>query len=241
MKTCLLVPCMNEIDGLKEIVPNVNPDWYDRLIILDGGSTDGSVEFATAQGWEIITQTRRGMRMAYMESYPHITEDIVVTFSPDGNSVLDAIPLLTARIKEGYDMVIASRYKDDAKSDDDTALTGVANWCFTKIISLFGYPYTDAMVMFRAYRREVPEKLKLNVERSAWYEKHMGRYVSWEPLMSMRAAKAGLRLEEIPSDEPIRIDETGQGTLLPTTRISHFKAGLACGLQWLEEMVFWKF
>ena len=40
-------------------------------------------------------------------------------------------------MKEGYDMVIASRYKDNAKSYDDTILTGFGNWIFTKSINLF--------------------------------------------------------------------------------------------------------
>ena len=63
------------------------------------------------------------------------------------------------------------------------------------------------MVMFRGYRREVPEKLGLTLNRGEAYEVHSaGRYVSWEPLMSIRAAKARLRIAEIPADEPIRVD-----------------------------------
>ncbi|HBE87795.1 MAG TPA: hypothetical protein DDW67_01445 [Elusimicrobia bacterium] len=166
----------------------------------------------------------------------------MIVFSPDGNSVLETIPLLAEKIRSGYDMVIASRYKGAAKSYDDTAITHLGNKIFTNTISaLFGFRYTDAMVMFRAYRREVPEKLKLNVRRSAFYEKYFGRHVSWEPLMSIRAAKAGLRIAEIPSDEPKRIEEKKGRILLPSSRINHYKAGMACGLQLLEEFFRWKF
>src|SRR5260221_12111620 len=107
------------------------------------------------------------------------------------------------------------------------------------MISSFGYPYPDAMVMFRAWRRDVPEKLGLNLIRGDFYERHFGRYVSWEPLMSIRAAKAGLKISEIPSDEPLRIDQAeGRRGLLPVTRIHHFHAGFACFLQVLEELIF---
>lgn len=241
MKTCIVIPILNEIRGLKEIAHKIKPEWYNRIIILDGGSTDGTLEFAKEKNYEVIVQKRRGIRMAYIECYDHIKEDIIITFSPDGNSLVETIPMLAEKIKEGYDMVIASRYKDEAKSYDDTLITGAANFVFSLIISLFGYRYTDAMVMLRAYRRDVPDKLKLNMVRSPFYEKYIGRYVSWEPLMSIRAAKTKLRVVEIPSDEPKRIDEDNKGYVLPTTRINHFKSGFACLFQIVEELIFWKF
>ena len=240
MKVCIIIPTLNEIQGLREIVPSIKPEWYDRVIILDGGSTDGTLEYAKEKNYEVIIQKRPGMRMAYIECFESIKEDIVITFSPDGNSVVETIPLLIEKINEGYDMVIASRYKGEAKSYDDTFITGIANVIFTLLISLFGYSYTDAMVMFRAYRKDVPEKLNLNLVRNPIYEKYVGRHVSWEPLMSIRAAKAKLRIAEIPSDEPKRIDEDYKSHILPKTRINHFKAGFACLFQVFEEMVFWK-
>lgn len=240
MKVCILIPTYNEIQGIKEIVPRIKKEWYDRLIILDAGSTDGTIEYAKKSGYEVIVQKRPGIRMAYIECYGAIEEDIVVTFSPDGNSVLETIPLLVNKIRDGHDLVIASRYKDEAKSYDDTWLTGMANFLFTFMISLFGYRYTDAMVMYRAYRRDVPKQLKLTELRNEWYEKYIGRYVSWEPLMSIRAAKKKLKISEIASDEPVRIDEDGMGTILPKTRIHHFRAGFACLFQLIEEFTFWQ-
>lgn len=241
MKVCVVIPTLNEIQGLRWIASNMRREWYDNIIILDGGSTDGTVEYAREKNYEVIIQKKPGMRMAYIEWYPHITEDIVITFSPDGNSIVETIPLLIEKIKEGYEMVIASRYKDEARSYDDTWITGMANVAFTRLISLFGYRYTDAMVMFRAYKRDVPARLKLNVLRGEFYEKYIGRYVSWEPLMSIRAAKNRLKIAEIPSDEPQRIDEQFKGHILPTSRINHFKSGLACLFQLFEEAIFHKF
>lgn len=239
MKVCIVIPTLNEIQGLKEIVSKIPKEWYDRIIVLDGGSKDGTIEYARQNNYEVIVQKKPGMRMAYIECYEHIKEDIVITFSPDGNSIVDTIPLLIEKIGDGYDMVIASRYKDKAKSYDDTLITGIANAVFTSLISLFGYPYTDAMVMFRAYRREVPEKLRLNIVRGEKYEKYIGRYVSLEPLMSIRAAKEKLKIAEISSDEPERIDEDHKGYLVPKSRISHFKSGFACLFQVIEEFVLW--
>jgi hypothetical protein len=95
--------------------------------------------------------------------------------------------------------------------------------------------------MYRGYRREVPEKLGLTVRQSDLYENHRaGRYTSWEPHMSMRAAKARLRIAEIPADEPARLDTAGQGHFLPATRIQHFSAGWYILIQWIDEWVHWK-
>lgn len=242
MSVCILIPTRNELQGLKEIVPQIQPEWYDRLVIVDGDSTDGTVEYARAKNYEVFEQEGRGIRDGYLGVYGQIKEDIIITFSPDGNSIPEAIPCLVEKIEEGFDMVIASRYKNDARSYDDTWLTGLGNYVFTKLISLFGYKYTDAMVMYRAYRKEVPARLKLNVKRSHFFEKYIGSYVSWESLMSIRAAKAKLRIAEIPFDEPKRISEEPQrGLFLSISRIYHFRTGLACFLQLLEELVFWKF
>ncbi|MBM4419945.1 MAG: glycosyltransferase, partial [Chloroflexi bacterium] len=44
------------------------------------------------------------------EAMERVTGDIVITFSADGNCIPEVIPELIARMREGYDMVIASRY-----------------------------------------------------------------------------------------------------------------------------------
>lgn len=241
MTVSMVLPCLNEVKSLQLFLPDFISRGFHQLILLDGGSTDGSVEYAASMGCQIVKQTHKGMRAAYLDLYDHLTGDLVITFSPDGNSLVEAIQPLIAKLEEGYDMVIASRYKDGARSFDDTLLTGAANWTFTRLISLYGFKYTDAMVMFRGYRREVPEKLGLTLNRGEAYEVHSaGRYVSWEPLMSIRAAKARLRIAEIPADEPIRVDLSGQGMLLPATRIQHFRVGFYCGLQLIEECLRWK-
>lgn len=237
MKTTILVPVLNEIVGLKHVMPQVKREWYDQILVVDGGSKDGSVEYALEQGYEVVRQTRPGMRSGYLEAFPQIRGDVVVCFGPDGNSVVEDIPRLLDKMREGYDMVIASRYKDWAHSDDDTALSAVGNAAFTKVISLFGHPYTDAMVQYRAWKKDLPVRLGLTNPRSPFWEAHVGRYVSWEPQLSIRCAKIGARVAEIPSNEPKRVDQAGSGVLLPASRIRHFRVGFACLMQVVEEAI----
>ena len=62
------------------------------------------------------------------------------------------------------------------------------------------------MVIYRAYRKAMAQELGLDREDAyALPEKLFRTKISWEPLLSVRAAKANLKITEIPGDEPARI------------------------------------
>lgn len=234
MKITLLLPTLNEIDGMKAIMPRIKPQWYDQIVILDGGSTDGTIEYARQQGYFVYVQQKTGFRHAYTEVLPYITGDTVITFSPDGNSIPELIPQLSNKIKDGHDMVIVSRYLDGAESEDDDIITAFGNWFFTKTVNLlYGANYTDAMVIFRAYKTKLIYDLELH--RDEGYEtaeRLFNTKISWEPLLSVRAAKKKLKIAEIPGDEPPRIGGERKLKIL--------KWGAAYYFQFLREKFFWR-
>ena len=203
----LLVPTLNEIAGMKAVMPLVQREWVDQILILDGGSTDGTIEWARRNGYEVHIQSQPGIRQAYMEALPKVRGDVLLTFSPDGNSIPALIPQIIAKIDEGFDMVIASRYKPPAKSHDDDWVTAFGNWMFTRIVNLLHRgKYTDAMVIFRAYRTRLIQELELDQDR--WYQTPETLFrcrISWEPLLSVRAARRRLKVVEIAGDEPVRV------------------------------------
>jgi glycosyltransferase involved in cell wall biosynthesis len=200
------MPVLNEIEGLRVILPQVRREWCDQILLVDGGSTDGSVEFACAHGCETYVQQRRGIRHAYLEAWPRIRGDIVITFSPDGNCLPEAIGRLREKMLEGYDMVIASRYLGGLRSEDDDAVTRFGNWMFTTAINrLHGGHYTDAMGIFRAYRTALFYELDLHLEESYATEKLFGTVMGVEPLLSIRSAKHRRKVAEIAAPEPPRV------------------------------------
>ena len=202
----LLVPVLNERGAMEIILPKVDKNWVERILIVDGGSNDGSVEYARDNGYEVFTQVGKGHRGASLEGLQKITSDYVLTFSPDGNCIPEVIPELIEKIHEGYDMVIASRYKDEAQSYDDTFFTGIGNACFTWLISkLHGHVYTDSLNIFRIYKTKIYFDLDIGKDKSYWQEKLFFTSMGIEPLLSIRAAKKGLKIEEIAADEPDRI------------------------------------
>ena len=219
---------------MKVIMPQIKREWVDQIIITDGGSTDGTIEYAREQGYEVHVQKKRGFRYCYFEILDMIEGDVVVTFSPDGNSVPELIPDLIEKIKEGYDMVIASRYLGDAVSDDDDMLTAFGNWLFTRTVNLLhGGHYTDVMVIYRAFHKQLIYDLDLDKEDSYTTPERIFRCImSWEPLFSVRAAKRKLKVTEIPGDEPARIG--GERKLLI------WRWGACYYYQFWREVLFWK-
>jgi glycosyltransferase involved in cell wall biosynthesis len=229
----LMVLTLNEIDGMRAIMPRIQRDWVDQILIVDGKSTDGTIEYAREQGYEIYIQKEPGPRFAYNEALEHVRGDIVITFSPDGNSIPELIPPLIAKMRDGYDMVIVSRYLDGAKSEDDGLLTGFGNWMFNRLINtLHKGHYTDCMVIYRAWRKSLYYELDLHKDDSYVTEKMFGTVMGVEPLLSTRAAKRGVRIGEIPGDEPPRIG--GVAKLQP------FRWGAAYLTQVLREFYHWK-
>jgi glycosyltransferase involved in cell wall biosynthesis len=207
VKTTLIVCTLNEITGMKMIMPQIDRKWVDQIIILDGGSTDGTVEYAHENGLFVYGQKEPGLHNAYTEVLPLVEGDIIITFSPDGNSIPELIPRLVEEMAEGYDMVIASRYLDGARSADDSWLTGFGNWLFTHTINLlFGARYTDAMVIYRAYKKQMLYDLEIHLGKTYELPERLFRTkIGCEPIISARAARRRLRITEIPGDEPPRI------------------------------------
>jgi glycosyltransferase involved in cell wall biosynthesis len=212
----IFLPTLNEIDGLRAMLPRIAPEWYDELIVVDGGSTDGTVEFLRAANIKVITQRRRGFANAYAEGFRASSGDIFITFTPDGNCIPELIPELIREARKGYDVVYVSRYLPPAKSYDDGLITGFGNFFFTWIVNvLFKARFTDLLGGFRAYNRAAVLKMGLDVqEEQNRFTQRFDLLNVWEVAGCIRAAKLRLAVKEIPGDEPKRIGGKSKVSIL---------------------------
>jgi glycosyltransferase involved in cell wall biosynthesis len=195
----LLLPTLNEYDGFKEIFPQIDRTLFDDILVVDGGSTDGTVEYAIANNLRIMSQlkTRKGLGNAVIDSISTLKTDCVIEFSLDGNCMVEQLPELVQRLREGYDLVVVSRYLPPAKSADDNFVTAFGNFMFTRMTRWLGnYPITDALTIYRGF--------DVNFIRYPEFEGMLKGPV-FEPLISAIACARNLKIFEIPGDEPKRI------------------------------------
>jgi glycosyltransferase involved in cell wall biosynthesis len=196
MKTTLFLPVKNEIEGLRLILPRIRREWVDEIVVVDGNSTDGTYELCQEMGFKVVRQRTDGICGAYWECLEIAQGDAIIPFSPDNNSIPELIPDVVAKLRQGYDMVVVSRYLPGARSDDDDRVTRFGNWMFTGLVNLlFGAKYTDSLVMFRGFRTHLVKDLALDEKGLPVFEIQLG----------IRCAKAGRRVVEIPGSEPKRI------------------------------------
>jgi glycosyltransferase involved in cell wall biosynthesis len=186
----LVVPTLDEADAIAGVIAEVPADAVAEIIVADSGSRDGTQARARAAGAEVIVLAERGYGRACAAgaSAARTSAEIIVFLDGDGSDRADLIPTLTAPILDGrYDFVIGSRTRgrrEPGSMSWHQVLAGrLAGWGMRL---LYGVAYTD-MCAFRAIRRDALAGLGL---REMTY--------GWNLEMQMRAARAGLRILEIP-------------------------------------------
>ena len=199
-KSSLLIFSRNEIDGLTAIFPKIPFNAVDEVIAIDGHSTDGSVEFLQSRGIKVITQTRMGRGNAAIEGINQTSGEIVVFLSSDGNENPADVPKLIEVISDA-DVAVASRFMKGGESDDSDdpiRIRRFGNRFVTFLVNLiWNAGVTDSTNGLRAIRRPAWNKLGID-----------SPYHETEFQITIRAAKLGMKIREIPTIEGKRVGGT---------------------------------
>ena len=127
MKIALCILALNELECLKVIFPKIQAPTentgYSAIYAIDGGSTDGTKEFFKLHNIEIIQQRRRGRGEAIKAAIEQIDADAFLFFSPDGNEDVLDLFRFEEYLKQGADLVIATRMVNGAFNEEDI------HWC----------------------------------------------------------------------------------------------------------------
>jgi len=184
----VVIPTFNEAASIAGVVTELPRNVVDRVIVADGGSTDGTPDIARGAGAEVVV-VGRGYGLACLKGAERAApDDIVVFMDGDGADDPAALAALVAPIRAAeQDFVIASRARGEREPGSMAAhqlFAGRAVGWLSNL--LYGVRYTD-MCAFRAIRRETLLSLGM---RELTY--------GWNLEMQMRTARAGLRVLEVP-------------------------------------------
>jgi glycosyltransferase involved in cell wall biosynthesis len=187
-RVALIIPTLNEEATISSVVRSIPHEIVSRVIVADGGSTDETVARARAAGAFVLDAGHGYGRACLRGAEVAEDADILVYMDGDGADDPRAIAMLVAPIAaREADFVIGSRVRGEREAGSmawhQVAAGVAAGWLIGR---LYGVRYTD-MCAFRAIRRNVLMALGM---RELTY--------GWNLEMQMRAARAGLRIVELP-------------------------------------------
>jgi len=185
------VPAFNEAENISEII-NRSKKYADEVIVYDDGSVDDTQQVAVSAGATVIrSPENKGYGIAIRSLFQAAKEkdaDIMVTLDSDGQHNPDQIPSLIEPLRQGFDLVIGSRFLRNADKEKVPKFRSFGIKTITKLTQAASYRgITDSQSGFRAYNKNALSKINL-------YEDGMA--VSTEILL--RAGEKKLLVAEVP-------------------------------------------
>jgi glycosyltransferase involved in cell wall biosynthesis len=217
------IPCEGGSPTVSVIVPTLNearnlPYFFNRLprdlhevILVDGGSADGTVRIARRlyPRLVVVRQTRSGKGNALACGFAASTGDILVTVDADGSTDPAEIPHFVSALVEGAEYAKGSRFRPGGDSHDITRFRRIGNHGLNGVVNLlFGTSFTDLCYGYNAFWRHVLDCLELpdvTLPAAADGEKLWGDGFEIETLINVRAARRRLRIREVASVEHRRL------------------------------------
>lgn len=223
---CVVIPVINEGDRIRHLLERITANKISGIadiIIVDGGSTDGSLDLEFLKAHDVnalLVKKDAGklsaqLRCAYAYALERGYEGIVTI---DGNDKDDPqpIPEFIKALQEGYDFVQASRFISGGTAENTPKSRDFAiRWIHAPMLSLFsGFSWTDTTQGFRAYSRKMLLDPRVAPFRDVFNTYELLAYLSY------RVPKLGFRCIEKPTSRRYPKGEV-------PTKIGGFRGNLA--------------
>ena len=194
-----------------------------QFVVVDGGSTDGTIEEAKKMGLEVVVQKSKGHGAAITLGVEITKSDNIVIFGPDGNHEPEEITQLISKAQEGYDQVIVSRFGKGSVNLDAGKIDAFGNRMFAFFTNLFfGGKLTDVLNESRLITRKAMLEIKFDA---------IGLDSTLQ--MTIRGLKKRQKIFEIVGNEGSRIG--GKRKMRP------FQTGCLLTKMIVKELIFWNF
>jgi glycosyltransferase involved in cell wall biosynthesis len=224
-RVSVVIPALNEEETIGAVVRAVPREIASEIIVVDNGSDDRTAERAREAGARVVSEPRRGYGRACRAGARAVAADceIIVFLDGDGSDCPELMERLVAPVAAGtHDFVIGSRTRGRREAGSMNFQQLFAGRAAGLLLgALYGVGYTD-MCPFRAIRRDALARLPMREETYGWNLE-----------MQMRAARADLRILEVPVDHRRRaggeskVSGNLRGTLRAGARILYTVARIA--------------
>ncbi len=201
-RTLVIIPTYNERENLPLIMGRVHAALPDvHILVVDDGSPDGTGQLADELSLAdpdrihvMHRVSKDGLGAAYLAGFDWgLSREytVLVEMDADGSHAPEELPRLLAAVDGGADLAIGSRYVPGGTVRNwpwrRLALSRTAN-TYSRV--LLGVDINDITAGYRAYRREVLEKIDLSAVDSKGY--------CFQIDLTWRAINAGFTVVEVP-------------------------------------------
>lgn len=200
MKISLCLMVWNELAGCQIDVPHLPRDAFDEIYAVDGGSTDGTVEYLQSQGIVVYRQPKRGLNAAYEHADEMSGCDAVVVFFPKATTPTEDLRKFRALFEQGNELVVASRQIPGSVNEEDAHLWRPRKWAVWWLSLLAaviwrreGHWLRDVLHGFKGWTRPAFARMKI-----------LDHGVSIDIEMVVRSYKLRIKRVEFPTSEIAR-------------------------------------
>lgn len=204
----VIIPTMNEAKNLPLVLPYLPMEWIDEVILVDGRSTDNTIEVAKQllPSIRVVLETRKGKGIAMRAGYEESIGDILIVLDADGSNDPREIPRYITALLEGADFVKGSRFAPGGGTTDMPRYRKLGNGFFVLLTNLlFGVKFTDLCYGFHAFWRHCLEPIKL--------DSYSGFEI--DTALYLQAVRSRLRIIDVPSFEGYRFYGSGKLQTIP--------------------------
>lgn len=200
MKTSLCLMVWNELEGCKKDVPKLPRDAFDEIYAVDGGSTDGTVEYLQSQDIRVYRQPKKGLNAAYVHANDVSSCDAIVVFFPKATTPPEDLRKFRPLFDQGYQLVIASRQIQGSVNEEDADLWRPRKWAVRALAVLAGIVWRregvwvrDVLHGFKGWTRDSFNRMKV-----------LDYGISIDIEMVIRSYKLRIKRVEFPTAEASR-------------------------------------
>ena len=185
---CVLLPTLDESATIVDVIRSYQEAGLDNILVVDGGSTDGTCDLAREAGATVFTQSGDGKGQAIREAVDRIDAEYVLMADADMTyRAADAERMLEPLLVGGFEHVIGNRFAD-MKPGAMTRLNRIGNRLINRAFAfIHGEQYYDILSGYRAFRTDSFRQLTLSAD---------GFGIETE--MAVECAKKGIKTEVVP-------------------------------------------